>query len=172
MLGSGSRGNEWLITTNQNTLHYWDCCLLVHSLSIIVSLIILSEQTPVPSACPKISGIHQHPPVSSYELLHQSLCYKHFTGCWESLLGWLQSFLWGVRLSLYVSLLQNVFTGCQLSYWSEAWDQHCFYIRIIGTYYFGISTIAGKCLSRNNVGKQPFKDEIDCYNEMFLSLTS
>lgn len=76
------------------------CYLLLHSLSIFASLIILSEQTPLPSACPAISGIHQPSPVSSYGLLRQSLCYKHFTGCWEPPLGWLQSFLWGVRLSL------------------------------------------------------------------------
>lgn len=44
------------------------------------------------------------------------------------------------------------FHACQLSDWSEAWD-YCFYIRIIGIYYFEISITADKCLSKNDVGK-------------------
>lgn len=101
--------NDWylIIKTICST---GDCYLLLHSLSIFASLIILSEQIPVPHACPTISGIHQCSSVSSYELLRQSLCYKHFTGCWEPPLGWLQSFLWGVRLTL----LCLPFTKCVL----------------------------------------------------------
>lgn len=91
--------NDWYLII-KTICSAGDRYLLLHSLSIFASLIILSEQTPVPGACPTISGIHQRPPVSSYELLRQSLCYKHFTGCWEPPLGWLQSFLWGARLSL------------------------------------------------------------------------
>lgn len=96
--------NDWFLII-KSICSTGDCYLLLHGLSIFASLIILSEQTPVPSACPTISGIHQRSPVSSYELLRQSLCYKHFAGCWEPPLGRLQSFLWGVKLSLLFLLL-------------------------------------------------------------------
>lgn len=112
----GRKGNEWLISNNQSICSTGDCYLLLHGLSIFASLIVLSEQTSFLSACPTISGIHQCSSVSSYELLRQSLCYKHFTGCWEPPLGWLQSFLWGVRLSLLCLLfLQMCYIRCQLT---------------------------------------------------------